>query len=200
MSLHKTCAYLDSKDKYSAFSLVCCLPVNQRLRSVFIYQPNQQTMLKEIPFSRLPSLEIPKYLDMSHPNFPRYFRFIIFDSEGQTKSWWERLPKSITPEFINAIERRQQRQQPAKAIAKSYLTLQSIDMKLGIKMNLISLTIAGSFGGFLLLILPTQFQWVVWTFEAFLLLNYSWICGRESALDYFLGNYEHYLSPEEEDE
>ncbi|MDJ0675994.1 MAG: hypothetical protein QNJ36_11530 [Calothrix sp. MO_167.B42] len=37
----------------------------------------------------------PEWLDVEHPDFPKYFSIAVYDENGNVVRWWERLPEHM---------------------------------------------------------------------------------------------------------
>ncbi len=37
----------------------------------------------------------PEWLDVDHPDFPKYFSLVIYDEKGNPTTWWERVPEHM---------------------------------------------------------------------------------------------------------
>ncbi|MEH2114815.1 hypothetical protein [Nostoc sp.] len=44
---------------------------------------------------QLSTTDIPPWLDVNHPEFPRHFIFSAMDKNGEVLRWWQRLPKRL---------------------------------------------------------------------------------------------------------
>lgn len=41
----------------------------------------------------------PEWINFEHPNFPKYFYIAILDENGETKTWWQRIPEHLCKKF-----------------------------------------------------------------------------------------------------
>ncbi|MEH2119016.1 hypothetical protein [Nostoc sp.] len=42
---------------------------------------------------------LPEWINVEHPDFPQYFHIAILDENGETKTWWQRIPEHLRSKF-----------------------------------------------------------------------------------------------------
>jgi hypothetical protein len=67
-------------------SILCSEKIMKDIEEFFLPEPGND-------FEAIPqNLNIPPWLDVNHPEFPKYFTISVYNKDGLLVHWWERFP------------------------------------------------------------------------------------------------------------